>query len=461
MGTPSKTAFGHDLKPDTNEQLNQILFNSFILKTPNTYNSHEWNIVFSWIINKEKYGSWLAEFGLQRKILFEGFNAKDTTNFERNKLDALLVPFKKTGEFEISNKPRLLKENTHLIKALNDAVLLFRKRVDAGGSRTPGSRASMQKDIDTEIKKIADLYAYTHHWYEQLYAIIRQELKDTTQELIKSHPGNVQFTQKIINYSLTIPNETSLFPKILPLQLPPLNDPSKKITIKTLDDQLEQARAQQHVEQTKKAQEESTQKKIPSIKVKESPDGSYINQEDETAEHIIIHNPKNKTTEVIFKTDKPFLIGKQLPPIGYTDWVKMWFENPAKALEAQGYLDEKSKKFTAEHLRWKPIAMHAFSPLIDEYIMQWGREGSLESRRAKGKKDILVTIPGMMIYPDNTKETGVFAYIIDSSNGQWYHRMFTPESGQRLIADLFEKGYFSPEMTGYYEVFFPALPSKK
>jgi hypothetical protein len=65
-----------------------------------------------------------------------------------------------------------------------------------------------------------------------------------------------------------------------------------------------------------------------------------------------------------------------------------------------------------------------------------------------------------MIYPDGSSETGVYSYIIDSENGLWYHRMFEPQTGQKMIADLFEKGYFSPKMTGYYDVFFPPLEKR-
>ena len=57
------------------------------------------------------------------------------------------------------------------------------------------------------------------------------------------------------------------------------------------------------------------------------------------------------------------------------------------------------------------------------------------------------TIPGLMISPDGTQETGVYSYLINPRTGDWFHRMFTPLTGQKLILDLFEKGYFVPEMT--------------
>ncbi len=69
----------------------------------------------------------------------------------------------------------------------------------------------------------------------------------------------------------------------------------------------------------------------------------------------------------------------------------------------------------------------------------------------------MITIPGKMEYPDGTEETGVFTYIIDSENGQWYHRMFTPSSHKKMAEDFMQKGFFSPEIKGYYDVYFPPL----
>ena len=70
-----------------------------------------------------------------------------------------------------------------------------------------------------------------------------------------------------------------------------------------------------------------------------------------------------------------------------------------------------------------PVVLHAFPQLVDEYIYKYGSVSQTPSRMVKGKKDIMVTIPGKMEYPDGNEETGVFTYIIDSANGQWFHRM--------------------------------------
>ena len=89
-----------------------------------------------------------------------------------------------------------------------------------------------------------------------------------------------------------------------------------------------------------------------------------------------------------------------------------------------------------------PVVLHAFPQLVDEYIYKYGSVSQTPSRMVKGKNDIMVTIPGKMEYPTGKEETGVFTYIIDSANGQWFHRMFTPSSHKKMAADFMEKRIF-------------------
>ena len=194
--------------------------------------------------------------------------------------------------------------------------------------------------------------------------------------------------------------------------------------------------------------------------IKKALDDSYILEGEETEKNITIHDPKNNTVITLFKTNRPFSLKEKLPAKNYTDWVQMWFKNPDQALQVQGYTTLNSPKFTPVSEYWRPVAIHAFPFLVDDYITQWGTLAAIPSRRDITRKDFLITLPGAMKYPDGTQETGVFAYLIDSHNGQWYHRMFEPQSGTKLISDLFELGYFSPEMTGYYDVYFPPLGKK-
>jgi hypothetical protein len=313
------------------------------------------------------------------------------------------------------------------------------------------------KNNDEKISVVSDtayLYSYTHAWYEQLYKIVRAEISNTIRELLTQKKDIRAFTK----YS------SNLFPdlypnKILPSELPTIPKPHLYT-----QDQFDELKAQVKKElEEEKIKQEIERKQ--NTKIKQTADGSsYILEFEDIPTSITIHNQKNNTQEIIFKHESPFEIdksGKNIFPIKYTDWVNQWFVDPKQAIATQGYNNPASLKFRAGEPEWKPIVLHAFSPLVDDYIKQWGRITTTKNRRNPAQEDILITIPGKMIYPSGTEEAGIFAYIIDSQNGQWYHRMFTPGSLSELTRNLFEKGYFAPQMTGYYDVFFPALAPRK
>ena len=230
-----------------------------------------------------------------------------------------------------------------------------------------------------------------------------------------------------------------------------VNNPVEHIILPSLDKEIEQA----HIGWQKAHPIELEVKKPKKERKKKAKEPKEVT----TDKNITIHNEKNKTIETIFKASQPFQI-KNLPPINYTNWVKQWFEDPNQAIIDQGYTDINSKKYTLPHLYWRPIALHSFSARTDEYLLQWATVTKIPNRKNPNREDWLVTLPGMIEYSNGDKETGVFAYLIDTSNGQWYHRMFEPQTGKKLITDLFKKGYFSPEMEGYYDIFFPPLGKK-
>ncbi len=197
-------------------------------------------------------------------------------------------------------------------------------------------------------------------------------------------------------------------------------------------------------------------------KIKQSPyDNSFVLEKEDTASEVIIHDPRHNTITTLFKPAKksdidpaPFI------PLKYTDWVSMWFINPQEALQLQGYKDPKSTKYVGEAKYQYIIDIHDFARLVDDYISQLALVSKTTNKKNPKREDFLITIPGRMQYADGTQETGIYSYLIDSENGQCYHRMFEPQSGTKIISDLFEKGYFNPDMTGYYEVFFPPLEKK-
>jgi hypothetical protein len=507
------------LRPDNDESFNETISHIGIIKHPvdKEYDIAELKILFGWIIDPNK-GKWMQALGTLLKTNYEiGIN----DSFLYDKIQPLynllsdhsVALLNVIGKIKQRDYCHLIDNNSIYIQQLanNEKDYLQKKekylnikkqqekrKKDLGKDYFP---ENLYEDWLNKIKQIINTYSYSHTEYEKLYAIIRQEINKKIKELLMQKPGDIEHTKKVTQLAATFQTEEgkNIIPPILPLQLPTFDDPAKVVSIFSFDGPLEVFRnhwienqkakklAPQKIKKVRKkkitpekgdsepveektpesessSEEEIIETKVEPKKVKEASDGSYIFEGDETNERITIHNPKNKTTEVIFKTDKTFVGKEKLPKIIYTTWVKMWFEDPAQALVKQGYITPGTKKFTAEHLRWKPIVLHAFSPLVDEYVEKWGTITKIPSRRASGKQDILVTLPGMIIYPEGSKdksETGVFAYLIDSDNGQWYHRMFEPQTGQKLIQSLFDKGYFSAEMTGYYDVFFPALGKKK
>ncbi len=317
--------------------------------------------------------------------------------------------------------------------------------------------APNRDEMVSVVSNAAYLYSYTHAWYEQLYKIIRAEISNTIRELLAQKKDVSAFTKYSVNLFSELSNQ-----KVLPSELPLIPKP-QLFTIAQFDELKAQV--------AKELEEEKVKREIErkrNTKTNQTADGSsYILEFEDTQTSITIHNLKNNTQEIVFKHESPFEIdksGKNIFPIKYTDWVNQWFVNAKEAIATQGYTNPTSPKFRAGEPAWKPIVLHAFSPLVDDYIKQWGRITTIKNRRNPGQEDILITIPGKMIYPPGSKpqeEAGVFAYIIDSANGQWYHRMFTTGSLSELSKNLFEKGYFAPEMTGYYDVFFPPLASRK
>ena len=447
--------------PPNQGVLNELVtHSSILLNATREFTPLELNTILRWNID-EHLDPWMKSMSLNRQIVHQAVIAKQLYPKEYGKFDEILQDITEKLENKTTKLAPIVQVNTKSIPELYNANEAARKRYEqylTRGKQLQSTRDSITRDYNNAIRFRGRLYQHTQSWYQTLYKVIRAELANTIGQLIASNPSEIK---KITAYASNM-FENLLPSKSLPKELPTFKKLSETVALPSLD--LEKKRVKAEFEAEQKAKLLLEQKKPK--KIKEADDGSYILNTEDTDLNIIIHNPINNTTEVIFKTDKPFQeAASELPPINYTDWVKSWFTNPQKALETQGYTDPKNiNKYTAEHLRWKPIALHRFSPLVDEYIKQWGTVTFTPSRRTKGKEDILVTIPGKIIYPAGSKpeeETGVFAFIIDSRTGHWYHRMFTAGTVASLIKDLFAKGYFSPEMTGYYDVFFPPLPSKK
>ena len=468
MGAKKVDERQYQLMDVNDEELAEVLAHSRLLQEELLYSPEDRNVIYGWIIDPSK-GEKLRLLGMNRKYTHEGMVAKKEIKEIERDSDEFAKPLMITKFYAIK-VPKIIEENTAYLNRLFTNIETFFSKAIKYKKLTHGTKEyepqSIRKDYDIENAKVADLYTHTHHWYEKLYKIVYQELLNTYKELVQTSPRNTSLVENL--QSLPAQSvEDKKIPLFLPKELDAYVDPKTVVKFFNLDDELENARNEFSLKNQPAPQsiaQSPPSKNIPSTSeprkiMQSSQDGSYILDGQETSTTITIHNPKNKTLEIIFKTDKPS-VPQDLPEINYTDWVKMWHQNPAEALEKQGYATFGSQKYEYPENRWKAIARHAFSPLVDNYISKWGTYSTVDSRRVLGKKDILITIPGMLKYPNGTSETGVFTYLIDSTNKQWYHRMFTPQSNRQLIQDLASKGYFSPQMTGYYEVFFPPLPGK-
>jgi hypothetical protein len=439
--------------------LNEVTaHNTIAKKRKELLTPQELQIVFNWEFD-DRFDPWLKLLSKNRLFLNLILPILNLRNAELKKFDAQLNQILFQLEKNFEKLPALIQRNTQSIPTMYEAYQKARKRFELYEQKEVKSQTtldSLANDYFDTISPAGHLYQYTHQWYEQLYTIVRAELKATIDALMKAEPAKIkEFTKYMGNeFTNVLPD------KVFPIALPPFKDPRKTVTLPSVD--KERAEAKKIWDEQQKRREEARKR---NNKIQQTPDGSsYILEYQDTPTSITIHNNKNKTQEVIFKHEHPNEIdrlGLAVFPIKYTDWVKQWFANPQEALETQGYNNPASLKFRAGEPEWKPIVLHAFSPLIDDYIKQWGRVTTTKNRRNPAQEDTLITIPGKMIYPSGAEEAGIFAYIIDSQNGQWYHRMFTPGTLSELTKNLFEKGYFSPQMTGYYDAFFPPLVPRK
>ncbi len=454
-------------KEGTEQDFAEMLTHSQILNAA-IYTPEQLQVIFAWIIDPSK-GSFINKFGLNRKIVHEGNETKKLLKVYAKALDDVATPALEENLITyIGDEPKIITDNLeNLVRFFKNQKRYHDKLKKYKALTTSESvPVALMKDFDDEELKNTTLYEQTHTWYEKLYQIIRQELFNTYAELIKKNPQDTTLKDNLTPLPLSLVAKNVL-PKIFPKELPTFKKPSETIILPSLDKELAQARAAwQQAQKEKEEQERKIQESKPiepqTQTIIKSTTQPVFKEIEETDKEIIIQNQKNNTVEKIFKTDRPNQI-KKLPPIAYTDWVKMWFDAPQEALVKQGYTTFGNPKHEAPENRWRPIVRHAFSPKIDTFIKTWGTQSEIDSRRVKDKKDILITMPGKITSNDPMKklsQTGVYTYIIDSENGQWYHRMFTPEDSRQLIEDLILKGFFSPEMSGYYDVFFPPLREK-
>lgn len=463
--------------PQNDVQLNILLAHMDLIEEAHELSPEEITIIFSWILDSEK-GAWLNTLGRQLKTLHESFLIKNQLDPILTKKSDLIFAIPKTPILAATEK--IIDRNLDYLYSTSKNLFTYLKLKEDKSN----DEEKLTKDYKRNDANISNLYRSIQSWYQKMYVLVRAELYQVFKQLVEAKEENIK--QYILPVAISEQEKKNL-PSAFPAELQTIPEPETIISIPSLDVQLEQARVawekahaqapapKKKIKRKRRTQfvsfantpegtpsEEEPEETAPIVKKED--DGSYIEQGAEDDLKIIIEDPLHDTTATIFKTkSSPENSAKlkSLPKINYTRWVNEWFENPEKARSDQGYTDPKNPRYRAGEPPWKATALHAFPKLVDDYILKYGRVSKTPSRRIEAKDDIMVTIPGKMDYHDENEETGIFTYIIDPENGQWFHRMFTPSSHKEMAADFMKKGYFAPEIKGYYDVYFPPLSGKK
>lgn len=368
-------------------------------------------------------------------------------------------------------KHDFLKRNLSYIVLMIDHIHRVIKEVSEISEEHGRAIDDMQLKVAAQSEELIKKYSAAEPQLNSLYQQIVKEISTTTaneQQKIKARkPLDRDAYRTMLDYNRELivnPEGVLSKGKIFPEQLygiqkeKQLKAVSRESSPKQSPTQRKQKQKQtsRSISPTKGAREpvlhrERSKSIEPIVVVHETEfkkryfaDKSYIDSEDETSYTII--DPKNKVRIVLYKTDllhKPTVqLAEQKP---YTQAINEWFANPQAMLENQGYLDPSNPKFK---FRNNAKFAHSFALAVDNFINQLGKQTTTHSRIVPNKMDILITIPGV-IYYDSKSEPGLFTYIIDSQNGQWYHRLFVARTGQQLLTEYLQKGF--------YEIEFPPL----
>ncbi len=331
-----------------------------------------------------------------------------------------------------------ISKNTSAIISEYVQKLQTDKQKSKFSERIDKKDVSYYRQVDEEVNEYIGNQCHFKTIYEKLRSEIHAQI---TQALRNENSNSTAYLTLFKNLPKALPN-------VEKIPIPEINiDTTKKNNQSNIplesNQELSKDEKPNSKEEHNEKEEEEPQKEIVQNDIE-----TIL---EETDEYILINDPSNKIRIKIFKTDtehKPTIDTKNPQ---YTQWVNRWFENSEEAFKQQQQREEEqnSKKYAAPWSKDKTIVVHAFSKLVDTYLANWAIQGTTSSRRTPGKKDILLTLPGCIYYSDRTFETGLFTYIIDSANSQWYHRNFVSRSGKELINEYYQKGL--------YEVEFPSL----
>ena len=139
-------------------------------------------------------------------------------------------------------------------------------------------------------------------------------------------------------------------------------------------------------------------------------------------------------------------ISTQLPPSSnapvkrthtyrYHPRVQEWFDNPETALTRSEYADLKS-----EEAKKNAVARHAFSTIVDEYMVRFGIITDHQNPRT-GLMEKNYCIPTEIRWDNGKTDRGLATYAL-TKEGRIYHRCFTHKTPEKMVGELVRKGFF-------------------
>lgn len=283
-----------------------------------------------------------------------------------------------------------------------------------------------------------------------LYEKGRERLKNLTTE--KSNPKNKKSSQKnpFKKYLTTLEDS----PQELPLTLSQNNWLSQELLIK----QKKQNNTNQHqapieIAETIQYLHDHLSKKEKNLCIS-CQDGSYTSSIRDN--EIVIEYPERSMTITLYAINtKKYPVDVDLANLSCTQNVIDWKENPLEALKKQGYTDPNHSYYQPLLDQQKHIiAIHTLPDEIKKHIKKFAQQTFCTSRKNTKQQDIQITFCGELKYPNGTKDTGLFIYLINSETNKIYHQMFTESSYEKTFKIFMQQGHFN---NAFEQVFFPNL----
>lgn len=178
-------------------------------------------------------------------------------------------------------------------------------------------------------------------------------------------------------------------------------------------------------------------------------DGSII----EKNELVTINDPCNQMRIALYATDNN-TAQRYTKNFSYTQNIIDWFKDPSKSIVERMQLDRSNKKFVDNTIQAKNKALriHRFSKLVDKFLPTMGVVHQTPSRITHTNERCVV-IPGHIELSDTKQEQPCYFVYIINQHGECFHRNIEFTSRKEMALNFMQKGFF--------EVEFPALPSKE